>query len=203
MKGVIANDTHAKFFCQSVQGFWSSDPPPKKNIIISIGLADGSYNSVSTAVLQCGLWAKCAAVHVSINRHRWSDMNVCHAAWAARWEEEMGGEENRGVWWHQPVSQTAASERASDEEIEWHCTSTVLYNGKSCTLPSCTVTVAQCQCHAATTTSRDVVHRHLWGVTAVVYRGHTQDAILWDNQTISWLESAAVLTSPLWGGPHL
>ena len=39
-----------QIFCQSVQGFWGSDPP---NFPISIELAGRSYNSVSTAVLHC------------------------------------------------------------------------------------------------------------------------------------------------------
>jgi len=46
MCGVIADViTHAKFFCQSVYGFGSSDPPKFYYL--------RSYNSVSTAVLHC------------------------------------------------------------------------------------------------------------------------------------------------------
>jgi len=39
-----------QIFCQSVQGFWGSDP---QSFAISIGLDGRSYNSVSTAVLHC------------------------------------------------------------------------------------------------------------------------------------------------------
>jgi len=41
-----------QIFCQSVQGFGSSDP---QNFAISIGLASRPDNSVSNAVLHCGV----------------------------------------------------------------------------------------------------------------------------------------------------